>query len=147
MVTIAYWDSEQGGTVPQLLGRIEGTPTIKLIKPKKKQAVGSVSDKVVVDYKYERDAANMMRFVNDQMPNFMERVTLGEEDFKKIHGKAKKFGLAQAVFFTKKSQPTALLKFLSAEFRRRLLLVHAPPTAKNQEALSNYGLNVGEVVL
>eukprot|EP00980_Cylindrotheca_fusiformis_P025239 scaffold13311_cov161-Cylindrotheca_fusiformis.AAC.5 len=43
-VKVAYWDTKQRGRPPALLGKIEGTPTIRFFKPKKKQK--SNADKV-----------------------------------------------------------------------------------------------------
>jgi len=40
MVKIAYWDTEQNGPRPPMLGEFQGTPTIRLFKPKKKTETG-----------------------------------------------------------------------------------------------------------
>ena len=53
-VKIAYWDTEKSGHVPGILGQIQGTPTIKLIKPKRKGKTNKQKD--VVDYQMERKA-------------------------------------------------------------------------------------------
>lgn len=145
MVTIAYWDTQQAGRPPRLLGEFQGTPTIRLFKPKKKQAkVGSVAEKVVVDYRQERKVQEMQQFVEDQMTNYVERVTF-PEDYRKAQDKAHKYGLAQAVFFTSKPKTTALLKYLSTEFRRRLLVIHVPPTTKNQQLMQDFGLTTDTI--
>lgn len=146
MATIAYWDTEQRGRPPPLLGDFQGTPTIRLFKPKKKQSkMGSNAEKVVVDYRQERKVKDLQQFVEDQMPNHVERISFGEEDYlKKAQAKAAKYGLPQAIFFTSKPQTTALLKYLSTEFRRRLLVVHVPPTTKNQKLLDKFGLGAGD---
>jgi hypothetical protein len=36
MVTVSYFDTEAGGQVPSLLGKISGTPTLKYVLPDKK---------------------------------------------------------------------------------------------------------------
>lgn len=144
MVTIAYWDTEQRARPPRLLGEYQGTPTIRLFKPKKKQnKEGSFSQKVVVDYRQERKVRDLQQFVEDQMPNYVERIAFGEEDLSKVDAKAQKYGLTKAIFFTSKPKTTVLLKYMSTEFRRRLLIVQVPPTTKNQAILEKYGLSSG----
>ncbi len=146
-MTIAYWDTEQQARPPRLLGEIQGTPTIRLFKPKKKQSkMGSHAEKLVVDYRQERKAKDMQQFVEDQMTNYVERNTF-EDDFRKMQDKAIKYGLAQAIFFTSKPQTTALLKYLSTEFRRRILLVHIPPTTKNQKWIDQFAVNLPALVV
>ena len=97
---IAFWDTEQQGGRPPLLGEIKGTPTIRLYKPKKKQG-DSNKQKVVVDYNYERKAVDMKRFVDAQMPNFAEKVD-GEKDLQAFQDKADRNGLPQVILFTAK---------------------------------------------
>lgn len=140
---VAYWDTEQqGGRPPRLLGEIKGTPTIRLFKPKKKQRKeGSFSEKVVVDYRFERKVKDMREFAEQEMPNFVNRIVFPKEDWPKAHDKAERYELPQAIFFTKKSKTSALTKWLSTEFRRRLLVVEVPPTAKNQDIYKQYGLD------
>jgi hypothetical protein len=142
MVTIAYWDTQQEGRPPRLLGEISGTPTIRLFKPKKKQSnPKSNSQKTVMDYRFERKAKDMMTFIEDNMTNYVERVSFGMDDWKKIQAKAAKFGLPLAAFFTTKPNTTALLKWISTEFRRRMLVVQvAVPIEKNQPVLEEFGL-------
>lgn len=146
MITVAYWDTEQKGRPPRLLGEIQGTPTIRLYKPKKKQAKPtSNADKTVMDYRFERKAKDMQQFIEDNMTNYVERVAFGMDDWKKIQAKAAKFGLPMAVFFTSKPKTTALLKWISTEFRRRLLVVQvSAPVGKNQPVLEHFGLNGAE---
>lgn len=93
----------------------------------------------MVDYQQERKVKDMQQFVEDQMPNYVERITF-DDDFDKVQAKANKYGLAQAIFFTSKPQTTALLKYLSTEFRRRILVVHIPPTTKNQKRMEEFGV-------
>jgi hypothetical protein len=123
--------------VAKVLGEIQGTPTIRLIKPKKKND----KDKLVVDYKYERKAKDMKKFIDEQMPNYSERITHGADDLQKALAKAAKYGLPQALFFTSKPRTSPLTKYLSTEFRRRLLLVEVPPTKNNQQLMKEYGVD------
>ncbi len=56
-VKIAYWDTEKNsGPAPFVLGEIRGTPTIKLLRPKRKAKTNKQKD--VVDYNMERKAAD-----------------------------------------------------------------------------------------
>ncbi len=54
LVKIAYWDTEKSGSAPGILGEIRGTPTIKLLRPKRKAKANNQKD--VVDYNMERKA-------------------------------------------------------------------------------------------
>lgn len=138
-VKIAYWDTEQRGRPPSLLGSFQGTPTIRLFVPKAKQG-NSNAKKIVKDYQYERKAVDMKRFVDENMPNFVEKVA-GLSDLEKFHDKAKRHGLPRALLFTSKAQTLSLTKFLSTEFRRRLLLAEIHPTKTNQKVLEQYGIS------
>jgi hypothetical protein len=123
--------------VAKVLGEIKGTPTILLIKPKKKND----KEKMVVNYKFERKAKDMKQFIDDGMPNYTERITHGADDFQKTKAKAAKYGLPRALFFTSKPRTSPLTKYLSTEFRRRLLLVEIPPTKNNQQLMKEYGVD------
>jgi hypothetical protein len=147
-VKIAYWDTEQPQGrrgPPALLGEVQGTPTIRLYKPKKKQKkLGSHADKIVVEYRQERKLKELQQFVEEQMPNYVERVTF-PNDMAKLQDKATKYGLPQAILFTSKPKTTAVLKYLSTEFRRRLLLVQVPPTKKNELWMQEYGVTANDL--
>jgi hypothetical protein len=135
-VTIAYWDTQQPGQRPRLLGEIQGTPTLRLYKPKKKQRdPTSNKEKVVVDYQHgERTAKDMKRFLEAQMPSFVERIKFGDDDLRKVYRKSVDYdNLPVAMFFTSKTTTSPLLKYLSTEFRRRLLVVEILPVASNQQ--------------
>ena len=140
---MAYWDTSQPGQRPRLLGDFQGTPTLRLFKPKKKQRQPeSNAEKSVVDYRHgERTAKDMRNFIEDQMPNYSMRVTFGEKDLHKALAKAQKFGIPVALMFTSKPKTSPLIKFLSTEFRRKILLVEIPPTTNNQDLLNEYGLS------
>jgi hypothetical protein len=95
----------------------------------------------VLDYRHGERTAKDMKIVleNNEMPNFSERATSGQHDLDKAMKKAEKCGMSVALLFTSKLKTSPLLKFLSTEFRRRLLLVEIPPTANNQPLLKQYG--------
>jgi len=135
---VAYWDTEQGGSRPRLLGEVKGTPTIRLYKPKTKQG-NSNRKKVVLDYNQERKAKDMKKFVDYAMPNFVERVK-HEEGLKAFEEKAERNGLPRALLFTAKADVKPLTKFLSAEFRRRLLLGQVQESAATKAVLDKYGI-------
>ncbi|KAL7524829.1 hypothetical protein ACHAXR_002085, partial [Thalassiosira sp. AJA248-18] len=137
-VKIAYWDTEKSGSAPNILGEIRGTPTIKLIKPKRKAKTNKQKD--VVDYNMERKADDMSSFALDLMPSFVERVN-GPEDFEKFKNKAKKFGLPMMLFFSEDRRILNEMKFLSTEFRRRVLIAQIPFTKKeNKNLFFEYGV-------
>jgi len=124
------------------LGEIQGTPTIRLFKPKKKQRKPeSNSDKTVVDYNFERKAKDMKQFIENEMTNYSQRITFGQSDLDKAIAKAKKFGLPLAILFTSKPRTAPMTKFLSTEFRRRILIAEVPPTKNNQEIMKQFGIS------
>lgn len=84
---MAYWDTESSGPVPQILGQIQGTPTIKLVKPKRKGK--NNKQKNVLDYQFERKASDLKEFALQSMPNFVESPK-DVDDFERIRAKAKK---------------------------------------------------------
>lgn len=135
---IAYWDTESGDRPPAILGEIKGTPTIRLFKPKKKQQPGSNKKKAVLDYNYERKAKDMKTFADREMPNFIEQVSNGQVDLKKFEDKATKNGLPRAMLFTSKPNTSPITKFLSTEFRRRMLIAEIKPTKKNKEIIDRF---------
>uniref|UniRef100_A0A6U3AV84 Uncharacterized protein n=1 Tax=Entomoneis paludosa TaxID=265537 RepID=A0A6U3AV84_9STRA len=122
-----------------MLGDFQGTPTIRLYTPKAKQG-NSNSKKIVKDYQYERKAVDMKRFLDENMPNFIERVS-GLSDLTKFQDKAQRHGLPQVLLFTSKAKTLSLTKYLSTEFRRRLLLAEIHPTKTNQKVLEQYGIS------
>jgi len=139
-IKVAYWDTEGGAQPPRLLGEIKGTPTIRLFKPKKKQGKpNSHASKDVLDYNGERMAKDMRQFLEYSMPDFTTVVSF-PSDHQKAADKAANYGLPRAVLFTSKPKVTALLKYLSTEFRRKLLLIVVTPTKKNAELYPEYGI-------
>lgn len=136
---IAYWDSEQRDQMPNALGGIKGTPTIRLFKPKHRQkSSGSYKDKAMVEYQLERKAKDMKRFLEEHMPNYAQAVSNGAIDLEKFEAKANKHGLPQVLLFSSKPNTSARFKFYSTEFRRRLLLAEIKPTKKNKEIIDRY---------
>jgi hypothetical protein len=84
-----------------LLGEIKGTPTIRLYTPKKKQKPGSNVQKVVNDYQYERKAVDMKRFLDAEMPDFVEKVK-DPDGLVKFQNKAARNKLPQVLLFLPK---------------------------------------------
>jgi len=138
-VKIAYWDTEQAGGRPPLLGEIKGTPTIRFYKPKPKQEPGKNTKKIVLDYNYERKAKDMKQFVDANIPSFIEKVN-GAKDIKAFEDKAARNGLPQVLLFTAKPNTSPLTKYLSTEFRRRILLAEIKPTKPNKDIIEKYGI-------
>jgi len=137
-VKVAYWDTEQGGSRPNILGEVKGTPTIRLYKPKAKQG-NTDKKKVVLDYNQERKAKDMKKFVDYAMPDFIEHVK-GEKGLVAFEEKAVRNGLPQVLLFTSKAGTVPLTKFLSTEFRRRILLAQIEPSKPNQAVIDKYGI-------
>ena len=143
-VKIAYWDTEKSGQAPPVLGEIRGTPTIKLLRPKRKAKTNKAKD--VVDYNMERKADDMTTFALDLMPSFVERI-IGTEDFTKFKNKAAKYGLPMMLFFSEDRRIMNEMKFLSTEFRKRVLVAQIPFTKKeNKNIFFEYGVR-GQALL
>ncbi len=133
-VKIAYWDTEQSGRPPALLGQIQGTPTIRYFIPTKK----NFTKKKTMEYQYERKAKDMKVFVEQNMPNYLESIKNSSSGLTKFQEKATKYNLPQALLFTSKASTLAMSKFFSVEFRRKLLIGEIHPTKPNKELLDKF---------
>lgn len=143
-VKIAYWDTEKSGPAPGILGEIKGTPTIKLLKPKRKAKTNKQKD--VVDYNMERKADDMSTFALDLMPSLVERIN-GSEEFDKFKTKAEKYGLPMFLFFSEGRLMNNEAKYFSIEYRRRVLIAHIAYTKKeNKSIFLEYGVR-GQALL
>lgn len=136
MVKVAHWDTQNSGPPPRVLGEIRGTPTIRLFKPKLNQG-DSTKKKVVLDYNMERKAKDMKQFVEYNMPSFIEQID-NMKSLEKFQAKATKYGLPQAILFTSKAKTASMTKYLSTEFRRRLLIGQVFPTKPNQAVMEQF---------
>lgn len=92
-----------------------------------------------MDYNQERKATDMKRFVDYQMPTFIEHVN-GDKDLVTFKDKAVRHGLPQVLLFTSKSGTSPLTKYLSTEYRRRILLAQIEPTKNNKSIIDEYGI-------
>jgi len=92
-----------------------------------------------LDYNQERKAADMKRFVDYQMPTFIEHVN-GDKDLVTFEDKAVRNGLPQVLLFTSKSGTSPMTKHLSTEYRRRILLAQIEPTKSNKSIIDKYGI-------
>jgi len=142
-VKIAYWDTEQGANTPPLFGQIKGTPTIKFIKPSKKNAPGVYKKKDVQDYNGARESGPMKEFAESNMPSAVEKVE-GEAGLATFVAKAEKYGLPRALAFSDKPLSSAL-KAVSTEYRRRILIGEVRTTKSNQALLEKYGVTTKDL--
>ena len=133
-VMIAAWDTERGNP-PPIIGQIQGTPTIKIFTPK-----GKKNKKAVSDYNGERKAKAIASYVQSLMPNFVERVN-GAPSFEAFVAKADKYGLPKVLLFSKASSTKPLIKALSTEYRRRLLIAEIRATAANKAIIEEYNVS------
>jgi hypothetical protein len=138
-IKIAYWDTEQPGRRPSLLGEVQGTPTIRLYVPKPKQGLSN-RNKQVYDYQYERKAKNMKEWADQNMPSYVEPI---RGDLTSFFEKADRHGLPKILLFTSKARTASLTKYLTVEFRRRLLIAEVYPTTKNKALREKYSINDG----
>lgn len=136
VVKVAYIDTE-AGPVPPAVGQIQGTPTIKAFVPKRTSAR---NEKQVVDYDQAREVSDLMRFATGRMPNFVERAETADA-LTALATKAVEWQLPRVYVFSDKSgQTSTTLKALSAEYRRRVLLVELKST-KHTDAVRRYSVD------
>mmetsp|Transcript_55808 Transcript_55808/g.65219 ORF Transcript_55808/g.65219 Transcript_55808/m.65219 type:complete len:156 (+) Transcript_55808:285-752(+) len=81
----------------------------------------------------------MKRWIDTQIPSYAESIT-DMSGYDKFSKKAIEFGLPQVILFASKAKSSPLTKYLSAEFRRRVLLAEVYPTKKNKELMDKYGV-------
>lgn len=92
-----------------------------------------------MDYNFERKAKDMKEFVDANVPNFIEKVN-GMKDLLTFEEKAARNGLPQVLLFSAKPNTSPLTKYLSTEFRRRILLAEVKPTKPNKNVIDKYGI-------
>ena len=145
IVKIAYWDTTQRAPTPRIIGQIQGTPTIKLIKPKLKKNKKN-KKKIVLDYQYERKAKALKQFVSNNINSFVEKID-ASKGLQKFHDKGEKYGLPLALVFTKSPTTKPLVKYASAEFRRRMLIGEIKLSKRNKEIVDKYKVTPDQTTL
>merc|ERR1711862_899621 len=101
--------------------------------------------KHVVDYNLERKASDLSTFALNSMPSFVERVS-APEDYDRIQAKADKFGLPLFLVFSGRLPNE--FKWLSTEYRRRVLVAHVGTKKELKELYFKFGVIVnGKAVL
>lgn len=126
-----------------MFGQIQGTPTIKFIKPSKKNAPGVYKKKDTQDYNGPREAGPLREFAEANMPNAVEKIE-GDSGLQTFLTKAEKYGLPRALVFSDKSL-SAAVKAASTEYRRRVLIGEVRTTKLNQGILQKYGVTTKDL--
>lgn len=85
---------------------VQGFPTLKIVKPKKKGG-----KPIVEDYQGPRTAKGIAEAVRDKIPNHVRKIT-----DKDIDAFMAKTGLPKAVFFTEKASVSPLVKSIAIDF-------------------------------
>lgn len=80
----------------------------------------------------------MKAFADKEMPEYIEHIVMGSRDLEKFEEKAIKNGLPRAILFTSKPNTSPISKFLSTEFRRRMLIAEIKPTKKNKDIIDQF---------
>lgn len=132
-VQVAYWDTEQRGAPPPLLGQIQGTPTLRAFVPMRKSAR---NEKRVVEYDRAREVGELGRFALGLVPDYVERVN-GEGELHALQQKGLEWGLPVVLLFSNTAGTSSMLKALSAEYRRRLLIGELKART-NADAVTKY---------
>ena len=81
----------------------------------------------------------MKRFLDAQMPDFVEKIK-EPKDLEKFVEKAQRNQLPRVLLFSSKPNTSPLTKYLSTEFRRRMLLAEVKPNKKNEDIIKKYGI-------
>jgi hypothetical protein len=115
---------------------------LKLILPELEQTKrGTNSKKIAVDYKGNRTTKALKSFLARRMPDFSQRVTLGETEMAVVRAHAEQYSLPVAMWFTHNSETSTFSKFLSTEFRGRLVMVEIESIENNTGVLEEYGFS------
>jgi len=138
-VRVAYVDTE-GGPVPSAIGQIQGTPTIRAFIPKRSSAR---NEKQMLSYDSAREVGDLVRFATANMPNYVERVA-SEAEANAVAAKASRWGLPRVLVFSNKgpgASTSNLLKALSSEFRRRVLIVEVRKHPRTDAIATEHGVD------
>jgi len=136
-VKIGYWDISASKT-PRIVGEVRGTPTIKFLYPSKKNGRGSNKKKIVSDYNGERKWKDMATFAAEKMPNYVMRIK-DDSSLKKFEQTAFEYALPTVMVFSEK--PTnKLVKALSTEWRRRVLIGSVRASKNNKDIITKFGV-------
>ena len=132
---MAYWDTEQGGGAPPLLGQIQGTPTLKAFVPERRSAR---NEKRAVPYEQAREVRELQRFALGLMPDYVEPAS-DAASLTALLAKAKEWALPVVLVFSDTAGTSSTLKALSAEYRRRLLIGEVK-ASRHPDAVREYGV-------
>lgn len=139
IVKIAYWDTEQGANTPALLGPIKGTPTIKFITPSKSNSAGVYKKKLVQDYQGAREVGPMKEYAEANMPSSVDKIG-NIKEFDQFVSKANKYALPILLSFSDKA-PQPMLKAVSTEYRRRILIGHVQKKSSTQTIFDKFSVS------
>jgi len=123
---------------PSLVKFKELQPSNTFIHPKKTKR-GNTKKKVVQDYQGARETKPMISYATSKMPNFVEKID-GEKALKKFLTKADEYGLPQILVFSKSAGTASMVKAVSTEFRRRILIGEVKGTKSNENILKKYNI-------
>jgi len=143
---LAYWDLDQPTDVPKILGKVKRYPSLRLLRPRATQKITAgrrkYHDKDMVDFddsNRKQTGKEMQAFLVQQMPSHVWKIRV-TSDIAKIEKYCQYYKLPQAIFFTSKDKESPLLKYLSVQFKNRILIVHAPPTHYTGKLRAEYKL-------
>jgi len=81
----------------------------------------------------------MAEYAHSRMPNFVVRIN-GAKGLTAFEEKAEKYALPKVLVFSKKSKTSQVLKALSTEYRRRLLIGEVRGSKNNADIIAKYGV-------
>lgn len=80
-----------------------------------------------------------MDFAMSNMPNFVEKID-NQKGLDKFLAKAEEYGLPKVLVFSKAADTSAMIKAISTEYRRRILVGEIKATKNNQAMLKQYNI-------
>jgi hypothetical protein len=135
---------------------IERTPVIKLYAPRKDEPF-SEKDVIVYDWYSKRKVGNskyvdygklhldLFQFTREFLHDYTEYVQ-GEEHLQRLQETAQQRGIPLVLFFPHKPRTYDLTKYLSTEYRDRLLFAQVFPCAQNRPIAERYSVNVDDPI-
>ena len=97
----------------------------------------------MLNYDSAREVGDLVRFATANMPNYVERVA-SEAEANAVAAKASGWGLPRVLVFSEKgpgASTSNLLKALSSEFRRRVLIVEVRKHPRTDAIATEHGVD------
>jgi hypothetical protein len=155
-----YFNADTDGPWPSMkqdnFRDIEQTPVIKLYVPRKHEPF-SEKDVITYDWKSKRKVGNskyvdfgklhvdLFQFTKEFLHDYTE-IVRGEEHLQLLQETAQRQGMPLVLFFPHKARTYALTKYLSTEYRDRLIYAQVFPSEPNRSIAERFSVNVDDPI-